>query len=614
MHPLTRAASGLLLLLSCAAAPAANLLANPDFAANLGGWQSGGDISGSTFVTWTDEAGHDAHGAAYLRAGNQGQTKYLQQCIDIDAQSIDLYAYSRIQLTGGNENYGFVALSTFNVPDCAASYVTHVVAKTRILPGEWVIHRLDNHPLPAGTQSVMVFLRVTAGSSTIGVHMDDAGFGPAGTAGLPPLPANLLDNPDFERSIYNWTTTGPSNSGGVIWDELEGYPAAGSLRLFESFPRAAHAWQCVALPGGAIDAYALSRAASSSGATGQLAVSFFAAPVCNGFIEQRIADRTPVVAGWTLNHLLDESPPAGAVSAMVFLELAGIGTAYMDHAAFGASGMVGAPAQYLVAGSVSGLIADRLSLRLNDGAPLSIASDGAFVFPERLFGGSSYAVTVASAPTAPRQVCSVVAGTGTIDAADIEDVEVVCAPPVTYTIGGTVSGLVGSGLALRLNDGATLPIASNGAFTFPDTVADGLGYEVSIAALPGAPAQSCSVTNGSGTVASADVASVVVTCAAPATYRVGGAVEGLIGSGLALRLNGGAPLAIAANGGFQFPASLADGSSYSVLIATPPSAPVQTCDVERASGAIDGADVDDVLVRCLTPGTLPALILRDGFE
>jgi hypothetical protein len=44
-------------------------------------------------------------------------------------------------------------------------------------------------------------------------------------------------------------------------------------------------------------------------------------------------------------------------------------------------------------------------------------------------------------------------------------------PP--HTIGGTISGLKGSGLALRDNGGGTLDISGNGNFTFPAAVAAG---------------------------------------------------------------------------------------------------------------------------------------------
>ena len=48
----------------------------------------------------------------------------------------------------------------------------------------------------------------------------------------------------------------------------------------------------------------------------------------------------------------------------------------------------------------------------------------------------------------------------------------------TYTIGGTISGLVGTGLVLQDNGGDNLAITSNGNFTFATPVASGGAYAV----------------------------------------------------------------------------------------------------------------------------------------
>ncbi len=88
----------------------------------------------------------------------------------------------------------------------------------------------------------------------------------------------------------------------------------------------------------------------------------------------------------------------------------------------------------------------------------------------------------------------------------------------TYTIGGTVTGLAGTGLVLRNNGGDDLAIAADGSFTFTTSVANGAAYAVTVAAQPRPaattdPTQSCSVGNGSGVVAGANIPDVLVTCA-----------------------------------------------------------------------------------------------------
>src|SRR5579883_3226078 len=47
-----------------------------------------------------------------------------------------------------------------------------------------------------------------------------------------------------------------------------------------------------------------------------------------------------------------------------------------------------------------------------------------------------------------------------------------------FSIGGTVTGLVGTGLVLRDNGGDDLPVATNGAFTFKTRVPAGQPYAV----------------------------------------------------------------------------------------------------------------------------------------
>jgi len=81
-------------------------------------------------------------------------------------------------------------------------------------------------------------------------------------------------------------------------------------------------------------------------------------------------------------------------------------------------------------------------------------------------------------------------------------------PPVAYTVGGTVSGLTGS-VTLQNNGADDLIKTTNDGFTFPPQ-ADGSSYAVTVASQPAD--QTCSVTNGSGTIDGADVTNVEVTC------------------------------------------------------------------------------------------------------
>jgi hypothetical protein len=94
---------------------------------------------------------------------------------------------------------------------------------------------------------------------------------------------------------------------------------------------------------------------------------------------------------------------------------------------------------------------------------------------------------------------------------------VVGSGPVTamYTIGGTVSGLAGGGtLSLQNDGGNTLTVSANGIFTFAAGSATGAAYAVTISAQPSG--QACTVSGGSGTVGTADIGNIAVSCAAAA--------------------------------------------------------------------------------------------------
>lgn len=100
-------------------------------------------------------------------------------------------------------------------------------------------------------------------------------------------------------------------------------------------------------------------------------------------------------------------------------------------------------------------------------------------------------------------------------------------PPPSFTLGGTVTGLEGTGL--RLQDQNLVPIAaSNGPFTFTVPTPTGTPYEVIVLAQPTNPVQVCSVTNGSGTIGNANVTNVLVNCVTPAPS---GALDPSFGGG-----------------------------------------------------------------------------------
>jgi len=85
-------------------------------------------------------------------------------------------------------------------------------------------------------------------------------------------------------------------------------------------------------------------------------------------------------------------------------------------------------------------------------------------------------------------------------------------PAPTFTVGGTVNGLSGSGLVLQNNTADDLAIAGDGGFAFATALPDGNGYDVTVLTQPVGPNQTCTVANGSGTLSGANVTDVGVTC------------------------------------------------------------------------------------------------------
>lgn len=162
-----------------------------------------------------------------------------------------------------------------------------------------------------------------------------------------------------------------------------------------------------------------------------------------------------------------------------------------------------------IGGSVSGLATGTSTVLQNNGSDsLTVTANGSFSFATSVAANGTYAVTVLTPPTG--QLCTVGNGSGTVDSQgdSVGTVTVACVS--TATLAGTVSGL-NPGVAVWLSNGTVLlPVAANGAFSFPGTLAIGSTYVVTIATEPAG--QTCAVLNGSGTVAANVAVNITVTC------------------------------------------------------------------------------------------------------
>jgi subtilisin family serine protease len=167
----------------------------------------------------------------------------------------------------------------------------------------------------------------------------------------------------------------------------------------------------------------------------------------------------------------------------------------------------------------------------------------------------------------------------------------------TFTVGGTVGGLSGTGLVLQLNGVGNLSVRANGGFVFTRRLANGATYTASVLTQPSTPSQACVVTNGSGTVGSANVVGISVSCTTN-SFTIGGAVSGLLGAGLVLQNNGGNNLAISGNAGFTFGTAILSGATYAVAVLTQPTGPDQVCSVTNGSGTVGAGNVTNVDVNC----------------
>jgi hypothetical protein len=187
--------------------------------------------------------------------------------------------------------------------------------------------------------------------------------------------------------------------------------------------------------------------------------------------------------------------------------------------------------------------------------------------------------------------------------------------PFGKTIGGSITGLTGSGLVLQNNGGDNLAVtAGSTKFSFIKTIVRGGSYAVTVLTQP--QNLTCTVSNGSGTVADVNISNVAINCVAntPApvpSFAVGGGITGLTGSGLVLQNNATDDLAVAAGSTqFLFANSISNGTSYAVTVLTQPQN--QTCTVSSGSGTVGSANASNVAINCVVNPPAPVLSFSVG--
>jgi len=265
----------------------------------------------------------------------------------------------------------------------------------------------------------------------------------------------------------------------------------------------------------------------------------------------------------------------------------------------------GGTGPFSIGGSIVGLTGTGLVLQ-NVGTSgtetLTIKGSGTLNFQFKTQTTGAYTVSVQAQPTG--QVCAVSNGTGTAKA-NIANVAVSCG--VDYTIGGTISGLLGTNLVLTDTVGTyvdTLPITGTGnsiSFTFNTPVPANATYTVAVSTQPTGPAQTCQVTNGVGT-ATGNVSNVEILCPAP-TYTIGGTLVGLVnnhgnGNQVELQNNSGDNIFVKGNNtSWIFPTAVTDNGHYNVSIFFDPTSQPQGCWIFYYEG-VATANVNSVIVDC----------------
>lgn len=240
-------------------------------------------------------------------------------------------------------------------------------------------------------------------------------------------------------------------------------------------------------------------------------------------------------------------------------------------------------------GTITGLTTSGLVLKNGSNELTVTAGSSSFLFNSTVADGSVYSVAVKTQPTG--KTCSVSSGSGTMVSAGFNSVQVTCSSN-SYSISGSISGLVTSGLKLKRGD--DLLAASSGAstFSFSSPVAYGASYTVVVDTQPAG--YTCSLSNSSGTMGANNVTSVQVTCAVN-SFSISGSISGLVSSGL--KLKNGSDLLTVSSGATNFilNSQVAYGGPYSVTVDTQPTG--LTCVTSNSSG-VASANVTGIQVTC----------------
>ena len=260
---------------------------------------------------------------------------------------------------------------------------------------------------------------------------------------------------------------------------------------------------------------------------------------------------------------------------------------------------------------VAGMAASGLVLQNeSNGEALAIDGDGVYSFSRPLYPNDVYNVIVIAEPVG--QTCSVNNGAGVLVINAVAPIASVICNAQSYTVGGSVTGLLPGRKVRLLNNGADVSLLTGRAnanpvtYSFENPVAVDSTYTVAVVANP--PDEVCTVATAGGYTGisfdDSNLTNVNFMCGSTANARtIGGSVAGLTaGNQIVLQNNGNDNRIIAGNGPFLFDIKVADQSSYDVRLLT--GSANQVCTVEHGVGQGQAVqrDVSNVNVVCNNEG------------
>lgn len=171
----------------------------------------------------------------------------------------------------------------------------------------------------------------------------------------------------------------------------------------------------------------------------------------------------------------------------------------------------GSDGQLLLGGTISGLTKTGLVLTNNGGSDYAVpvpANPGAvseFYFPNLISTDDRYSVAVKALPSNVKD-CKIENASGRA-AFHVYTVFITCELK-THALGGNVGNLKGDLVLVNGADRVTLQAGAT-SFNFKE-IAEDAAYTIAVLTQPAG--QTCTVGNGSGTMGTADVNNVAVTC------------------------------------------------------------------------------------------------------